>query len=163
MQMTSPRLPATFGMPVAGLLWSLATLYAEADLIGSLGVPKAEASLIVVSGGMALTFAIWIGFAAVTWAMIRALGGVVPLLALIMMSSGAALPLWIAAPAAAVWHHGTSADSLPMAMIALIGLALFAWLMTTAIAATLCWSVLRAAVTLGGVTLFLASFVYLSS
>lgn len=154
--------PAPIGMPMAGLLWSLATLYAKADIVSSLDVGMTEAFLIVTFGGLALMLAIWVGFAAVAWAMLRALGGTIPLLGLVKMMSNAALPLWLGAPAAALWLDGGFQGSAALAVTALASVAIFTQMLAARIAADLSWSMPRAGAALGLTLIFLTSFVYLS-
>lgn len=162
MRAPSLYLPALIGMPMAGLLWSLASLYAKSDLVASLDVGMAEAATTVTIGGLALMLALWVGFAAVTWAMVRALRGHLALIALVAMMSNAALPLWGAAPATALWLDGHLQGNAALAFVALTGVAIFLQMFAVRIAIALSWSMSRAAGALGLALLFVSSFVYLS-
>lgn len=149
-------------MPIAGLLWSLATLHAKYDVVSSLDVRPVEAFLAISVGGLALTFALWVGFAAVSWAMVRAFGGQVRLLMLTTLISRAALPLWIGAPAAAYWLHGTRGDGTLWAVLAILSGAVFLQTLASLLADELNWPLTRAMVTVGAVAVFLGCFAYLT-
>ncbi|WP_162497347.1 hypothetical protein [Roseovarius dicentrarchi] len=151
------------GMPIAGLLWSLATLYAKSDLVASLDVPPMQAFLAISVGGLALTFSLWVGFAAVGWAMVRAFGGRIRVLVLTTLISSAALPLWVGAPAAALWLNGAGQNALLWAVIALLSVALFLQTLASLLAAELSWPLTRAMTCVGAVAIFLGCFAYLST
>ena len=150
------------GMPIAGLLWSLATYYAKSDLVASLNVPPLQAFFAIALGGLATIFAMWVGFAAVAWAVIRAFGGSVPILIMTTLISRAAPPLWIAAPAAAYWVNAGTENTAMLALVTLAGLALFLVTLAQLIAAQLGWSQTRATISVFTVAVFLGSFAYLS-
>lgn len=150
------------GMPIAGLLWSLATLFAKADVVSSLSVTPSEAFFAIALGGMALTFAMWVGFAAVGWARIRAFGGSVPILVMTTLTSRAAPPLWIGAPAAAYWLNDPSQNGLILAIITLASLALFLQARANLLADALVSSRARAAAGIVSAAVFMGSFAYLS-
>ncbi len=162
MRLSSFRLPALLGMPIAGLLWSLATLHAKFELVSSLDVPPIEAFLAISVGGLALTFALWVGFAAVGWAMVRAFGGQIRVLVLTTLISRAALPLWIGAPAAAYWLNGVSENRTLWAVLAVISAALFLQTLASLLADELNWHLSRAAASVGAVAVFLGCFAYLT-
>jgi hypothetical protein len=161
-KLPSIRMPAMLGMPIAGLLWSLATLHAKSALVTSLDVHPIQAFFTIAVGGMALTLAMWVGFAAVCWAMIRGFGGRVPILALTTLISRAAPPLWISAVAAVSWLNGMVGNGLLPAIITLMGIALYLQTLARFLAVELAWSQTRAAASVGSVAVFLTCFVYLS-
>ncbi len=161
-KLPSIQMPAMLGMPIAGLLWSLATLHVNSALVTSLDVHPMEAFFTIAVGGMALTLAIWVGFAAVCWAMIRGFGGRVPILSLTTLISRAAPPLWISAIAAVYWLNGMGGNGLFPAIAALVSIALFLQTLARILEVELVWSQTRAVASVGSVAVFLTCFVYLS-
>ncbi|KAF0677109.1 hypothetical protein [Profundibacterium mesophilum] len=154
------RLPVPLGVPIAGLLWSLATLQARSSEIASLDMSLAEAAFPVTLGGIGLFLALWGGFTGVTWALCRAFGGRLSLLGTGALVSQAALPLWIAAPVAAFWLAGASTAAAPLA--ALAGLALYGWTLSGLLSTDLDWSLARAGAATASAIIFLVSFVFLT-
>lgn len=149
-------------MPMAGLLWSLATLLARSEQVEVLGITMAEALFFVSLGGMAQTLLLWVGFSVVLSAMIRAFGGRLPLLRLMALVSATSLALWVGAPAAAFWVYGLPGQSMIAATIAIFAMVLFLQALTRGVSAELNWPFLRAVGAVSAVSIFLASFVFLA-
>lgn len=156
------QLPAVLGMPVAGLLWSFATLHARADLVSSAGLSPEHAVLLISLGGLTQTLALWVGFTTVLWAMIRGLGGHLPLLRMATLVSNAALPFWIGAPMAAYWLHGFLPGNMLPAGVLLASLVLFTQGLARLMSMDLGWSLTRSTFALAAALVFLASFTFLS-
>lgn len=149
------------GMPVAGLLWSLATLLAQSEQVDALGITKAEAFFYITLGGMAQTLLLWVGFTFVLWAMTRAFGGRIELVRLLLIVSGASLALWAGAPAAVFWIGG-GAWATAFAAVCLITLAFFLHAITKALSIELSWPMVRATGAVTAASVFLASFAFLA-
>ncbi|MEY8801914.1 hypothetical protein AB9K35_16505 [Leisingera sp. XS_AS12] len=159
-----PRhIPVVLGMPVAGLLWSLATLAAHPQDLSGAGISQPEALLLVSLGGLAQTLALWLGFAAVLWAMIRGTGRRLSLIGLVSAVSGAALPLWIAAPAAALWAGAGSENATALAAAALAGAVMFHFSLGRSLSEDLHWSAHHATAVATAASLFLTSVAYLAA
>lgn len=149
------------GMPIAGLLWSLASFHIHYAEISALNVEPIEAFLIVALGGTAQTLALWIGFTAVLWAMIRGFGGRLALGQLASIVSACSLPLWIGAPVLAYWM--ASAWTSAVFGILCVGfLAMFLQFISNSLALMLSWTWKRAMITTLSTFGFLISFISLT-
>ena len=148
-------------MPLVGIAWSFAIFQTRVgdDVIEQIG--KFDAFFITAIGGLALTFALWIGVTAVTWAIIRAFGARLSLLKLSTIISAASVPLLIGAPSLAYWLYGIPKQSI-FAIISLICFCLFLYFITRSIAKALDWTVIKALAATLATTVFLVSFVTLS-
>lgn len=162
MTFSNGRWLALLGVPITGLLWSLATLYAKSAEITALGFQPSEAFLIVSLGGIAQILALWIGFTVVSWAMLRAFSGCVSFLRLSSLISGAAFPLWIGAPTAAYWISSTVQNNKFAGIVTTISLGFFLYALARALAAELNWSFQRAIGAVAVTSVFLASFTFLT-
>ncbi|WP_206018380.1 hypothetical protein [Roseovarius nitratireducens] len=162
MTATESRWQVVLGMPVAGLLWSLATLIARGPEVVALGIPMTEALVYISLGGMAQTLLLWVGFTFVLWAMARAFGGRVAILRLLALVSGSAPVLWAGAPATAYWIYGTAGQTAIAATLCLTALAFFLRGLAKALAIDLGWPASRAAAAVATATIFLASFTFLA-
>lgn len=156
------RWQIALGMPVAGLLWSLATLLARSEQVDALGIPKTEAFFYISLGGMAQTLLLWVGFTGVLWAMTRAFGGQIPLLRLMSLVSAASIPLWIGAPATAFWINGPASQSAIAATLAIMSMALFLHTLARGVVTGLNWPLVRALNAVLAASVFLASFAFLA-
>lgn len=156
------RWPTLLGMPIAGLLWSLATLFSKREQVSALGISQAEAFFIVSLGGMAQTIAMWMGFTIIVWAMIRAFGARASLAQLAALVSAASLPFWLGAPAAAYSLKGGSSTATTAALVALVSLAVFLHRLTRGLEAEMSWTVVRASGVVAASVVFITSFIYLA-
>jgi hypothetical protein len=92
--------------------------------------------------------------------MLRAFGGRLSLLTAGARISEAALPLWIAAPAAAFWLAGAFPTA--AALAALASLAFYTRTLSALLSADLGWGLAKAGAAVAGAIIFLASFVFLT-
>lgn len=162
-----PQRPGTalVGIPLAGLAWSFGVWLGAGDRLAGLEIGPAQALALVSMGGLAQALALWFGFSAVLWAMTRIAGLPLPLPQLLSLVSGAAPPLWLAAPAGALWLSGaaTPAGLVFLGGLSGLGLSVFAALLMLHLAAASGRPHWRAAAALAGTGIFLASFVTLAA
>jgi len=145
-------------MPIAGLLWSLASFHIHYAEISALNVEPVEAFLIVALGGIAQTLALWIGFTAVLWAMIRGFRGRLALGRLAGIVSACSLPLWIGAPALAYWMASAS-KSVVFGVLCVGSSAMFLQFVSNSLALELSWTWKRAMIATLSTLGFLISFI----
>ena len=157
-----PWMPS-LGIPVAGLLWSVATLLINVEQVANLGLNTSSAVLLVLAGGMAQTVAVWVGFSAILWSMVRGFGGRVTLLSILRLISAACWPLWVAAPAIAFWFSGTEYQTLLIALMCSAGLLGFFTITGQGLAKETRWSTGKAILAVGSAVVFISSFVYLTT
>lgn len=150
------------GIPVVGVLWSLAAVLINSGQVSDLGLGWVSAVLLVLPGGMVQTAAVWVGFGAILWAMIRGFGGRLPLLGVLRLMSEAAWPLWIAAPAVAFWVSGPPQLVAVAAVGAIAGLLGFFMSMAKAVMNEAQWSMLQALCVVSFAAVFISSFLYLN-
>jgi hypothetical protein len=150
------------GIPVVGLLWSLTIVLLNAERLSDLNVQTTDAFLLVSLGGLAQISAIWVGFSAVTWAMIRGFGGRTALLRVLIMVSAASIPLWFGAPLTAYWLFGGDAKSTLIGLAIVTSLLGFIYGLGLLLAQETGWPMWRSLVVLGTAVLFLSSFTYLN-
>ncbi|AUH65977.1 hypothetical protein [Paracoccus zhejiangensis] len=154
---------ALIGIPVAGLCWSLGVWTARQPLLAQQGLDGPGSITLITAGGLAQTVALWACFSAVTWAMVRAAGGRLPLLRVMELVSRAALPLWVALPAAALWLTAPAGRAGPAAAVAMLaGLAFFA-LLVRQLSLAAGWGGLRAALPVAAAVIFVASIFTLAA
>ena len=151
------------GLPVAGLLWSVVTLLINAEQVATLGLDMSSAVFLVLAGGMAQTVAVWVGFSAILWSMVRGFGGSVALLSILRLISAACWPLWVGAPAIAFWFSGAEYQTLMTALICSAGLLGFFTLIGQGLAIETRWSTGKAMLAVGAAVVFISSFVYLTT
>lgn len=153
---------AVLGIPFTGIGWSLGVFLARMPEIEALDVGPGRALFLIGLGGLSQTLALWVGFSAVSWAMVRVFGGRTSLLSMLVLISTSAMPLWIAAPAAAFWLD-SAAPAKPAAFaIAIAGGAGFLALASRTLALRIGWHPLRAGAALAATVVFLASVVSLA-
>ncbi|MDC0434049.1 hypothetical protein OAM69_00210 [bacterium] len=150
------------GIPIAGLIWSVAAIVINAKQVVDLDLELTSVLLLVMVGGMAQTVAVWVGFSAIVWAMVRGFGKRLALLRVLRLTSGASWPLWWGAPAIAFWLSGAESQTPLIAVIGLSGLSGFFVLTAQALAKETEWSTLLSMSAVGASVVFISSFVYLN-
>ncbi|MEQ8899747.1 MAG: hypothetical protein RID11_02445 [Roseovarius sp.] len=156
------RWPTLLGMPIAGLLWSLATLLGNHEQVAALGVSQTEALVFVSLGGTAQTAAIWVGFSIIVWAMIRAFGARASMARVSALVSAEALPFWFGAPALAYSLNCGLPGAKIATLAATVSLALFLYGLTRGLVTEMSWTVIRASGAVAASFIFIASFAYLA-
>jgi len=151
------------GIPVAGLLWSLAVLTLNSAHLTELKVGAIEAFFLVSMGGVAQTAALWIGFSIVAWAMIRAFWGRASLIQLLVRVSETTVALWIAIPVVAYQLYAEEPETaLTIIVLGVSGVA-FLTLLARSLSQDLGWTLARAMAPILSTLIFLVSFVFLAS
>jgi hypothetical protein len=114
-----PHRLALLGVAGVGLGWSLGVTWAHWPEVRASGHSLLQAVPLVVAGGTAMILSLWIGVAAVMWAMCRVCGRRVGLGIILLSLSASALVLWIVAPVAALVLAGSilPAGGLPWILI----------------------------------------------
>ena len=151
------------GIVLTGLAWGLGTWSVRADDIAALQISPSAALVWIMLGALAQTIATWVGFSAVLWAMARAFGTPSSLARLLTLSSASAAPLWLAAPAVAVWLHGPQSFAAIAAVTVCAAVTTFLVLFVKVLAEDTGWPHRQAGMVLGAATVFLASFAFLST
>lgn len=151
-----------FTVPVTAVLWSTATWLVNAEQIAELEVPTQWAFLFVLAGGVAQTVAVFIGFSAIVWAMVRGFGGNAPLLHVLRLISHAFWPLWFGAPAFAFWSSESTPQSAFAVTVILMSLVGFFILAIQRLAKETAWPVGRAFAVISASIIFVSSFLYLT-
>ena len=156
---------ALIGMPLVGLAWSFGAWLGAGDHLAGLEIGPGEALAVISIGGIAQTLALWLGSSGVLWAMARLAGLALPLPRLLSLVSAAAPPLWLAAPAGALWLAGATAPASIVILGALsaLGLTGFLALLALRLSAASGRPLWRAAGALAGTGIFLASFLTLAT
>ena len=156
-------LAAALGILLTGLGWSLGIWLANASIIAASGVGNLASFALVAVGGLSQILALWVGFSAVCWAMVRAFGGKISLACALNISARAAFPLCFGAAATALWlyQEGGLTVMAPV-LICLSGMA-FTALASRALAAETGWHLTRSLLVLAATIVFLASVVSLAT
>lgn len=153
---------AALGIPLAGLTWSIGTWFVHQQEIMATGLGITESLFLVALGGLSQMLALWVGFSAVAWAMVRAFGGRIGLFNTLVLTSSSAVPLWLGAPVAVIALQADQGENLLAIFIAILCGVMFVFLASLKLASALSWSVTRAVLALFATVVFLASFVSLT-
>ncbi len=151
---------AVLGAPVLGVAWSLGVWWAATSTFGPSELWSVRAIMLVGLGGLAQTLALWAGFGAVVWAMSRLMGLRLGLVQVLASVSAAAVPLWFAAPAFALWS-GAGGSSLAGGLT-ILGAGLFAIELTRRLANASGQGFTRAGWATATALIFIASFLSLA-
>lgn len=145
------------GIPLTGLTWSVGVWYARREELSDLAVDSTTALLLISLGGIAQTIAVSTAVAAVLWAMVRAWGARIDFARLLGSLSAACLPLWVAAPALAIWLYGQPTARWPALLLTVVGVCGCLHRLGGALVALTHWSWSRAGSVLLASAVFVAS------
>ncbi|ASJ74779.1 hypothetical protein IMCC3135_23550 [Granulosicoccus antarcticus IMCC3135] len=151
------------GIPVTGLLWSLAVVWLNTEQLATAGVLPTQAFMVVALGGLTQTIALWAGFSAVLWAMVRAFGAHLPFTELFTLICSASLPLWVGAPALAYCLYSGKSLVSVAGLISMLSLCAFLYTAARLLAPRLSWSILRSVGAVSSAAIFLFSFTFLNN
>lgn len=151
-----------FGIPVGAVFWSAATVVINAAQVAELEMPAHLVFFFVLAGGLTQAAAVWIGFSAILWAMVRAFRGQVGLLLILREMSATSWPLWFGVPAMAFWLSGEQYQTFSIVLISLAGLLGFFVLMGRALAREIGWTNPRGFAVVATAVIFISSFIYLA-